>query len=72
MTGNDQLYRYRDKSGGAWIRKISIDAGIGFRHGWRRTMTSNYESKSRQRRPGWVWVWAGLVIYFIFEAARLS
>jgi hypothetical protein len=35
-------------------------------------MTSNYESKSRQRRPGWVWVWVGLVIYFIFEAARLS
>lgn len=35
-------------------------------------MTSNYESKSRPRRIGWVWVWATLVIYVAFEVARLS
>ena len=35
-------------------------------------MTSNYESKPRQRRPGWIWVWAAFVIYFAFEAARLA
>ncbi len=35
-------------------------------------MTSNYESTSRPRRIGWVWVWAALVIYVAFEAARLS
>jgi hypothetical protein len=35
-------------------------------------MTSNYESKPRQRRLGWFWVWAALVVYFAFEVARLS
>ncbi len=35
-------------------------------------MTSNYESKPRQRRLGWIWVWAAFVIYFAFEAARLA
>ncbi|MDH3953377.1 MAG: hypothetical protein OEV03_04130 [Gammaproteobacteria bacterium] len=72
MTGNDQPHRYPDKSGVARIRKINVDAEIESRPGRRRTMTSNYESKPRQRRPGWIWVWAGLVIYFAFEVARLS
>ena len=35
-------------------------------------MTSNYQSKPRERRLGWIWVWAALVIYFVFEVARLS
>ena len=35
-------------------------------------MTSNYESKPRQRLPGWIWVWGALVIYFAFEVARLA
>ncbi len=72
MTGNDQPNRYPDKSGVAPIRKINVVAGIESRHGRRRTMTSLYESKPRQRRLGWVWVWAALVIYFAFEVARLS
>jgi hypothetical protein len=51
---------------------MNVDAGIEFRRGWRETMTRDYEAKPRQRRLGWVWVWAALVIFFAFEAARLS
>ena len=35
-------------------------------------MTDNYETKPLQKRLGWIWVWAALVIYFAFEVARLS
>ena len=72
MTGNDQQQERLDKSATPANRKIIVDAGIDFRPGRRTTMTGNYESKPQQRRLGWIWVWAALVIYFAFEVARLS
>jgi len=35
-------------------------------------MTSNQQSTSRHRLPGWLWVWAAFVVYFAFEVMRLS
>ena len=35
-------------------------------------MTGNDKTETRKRRTGWIWVWGALVIYFVFEAARLA
>jgi hypothetical protein len=72
MTGNDQPQGGSDKMAAPGNRMINVDADIDNRPGWRLTMTGNYESKPRARRPGWIWVWAALVIYFALEVARLS
>jgi hypothetical protein len=72
MTGNDQLQQGLDKRATHANRKINVDADTENRPGRRMTMTGNYESKPRQRRLGWMWVWAAFVIYFAFEIARLS
>ena len=36
--------------------------------GGRRTMDTNEQRKSY----GWVWVWATLVVFVVFEMARLA
>ncbi len=35
-------------------------------------MRSNYHSKPRQGRRGWIWVWGTFVVFFALEIARLS